>query len=56
MNETIFLSCFAIGAIVVLMGIALLQGMNGTLLTGTVGLIAGIAGYTFKGIKDKVAY
>ena len=53
MNEKIFLPGIAIGAITLLMSVALLKNMNGTLLTAAVGTIAGIAGYTIKGVRDK---
>jgi len=42
----------AIAGIVVLEAIALLQGIDGTLLSMVIATIAGIAGYTFKKIKE----
>ena len=43
----------AIGGIVVLEIIALLNGINGTVLTLVVAIIAGIAGYEFKLYRNK---
>ena len=42
----------AIAGIVVLEAIALLQGIDGTLLSMVIATIAGIAGYTLKKIKE----
>jgi len=44
----------AILAIVALELFAMSKGMNGVMLAGSIAIIAGIAGYTGKAIKDKV--
>ena len=44
----------AIVAIVLLEVVALLQGINGVMLAGSIAIIAGLGGYTAKTVKDKV--
>ena len=47
MKDKIIISLTAIIAISAMEMIALYQGINGILLTGVIGTIAGLAGYTF---------
>lgn len=43
----------AITGIVILESIALLKGINGVLLTGVIALIAGLAGYEIRILKER---
>jgi len=52
--KSLVIPVVAILAIVVLECVAISKGMNGVMLAGSIGLIAGIAGYTGKAVKDKV--
>ena len=44
----------AILAVVILLSLALINDINGTLLATGIAAIAGIAGYEIKAIKDKL--
>ena len=52
MEDKTILSVAAIIGIVVLEGIALAKGINGTALAGCCSLIAGIAGYVVAKVKE----
>jgi len=54
MKDKTIISLTAIASIAILTGIALFKGIDGALYMSSMAIIGGIAGYTFKELKDKI--
>ena len=52
MNDPTLLTIVAIIAVVALMMVALIMGHNGTLLVGTIAIVAGLGGYQVRNQMD----
>lgn len=53
MRDKTIISIVAIISILILTALAIYKGINGALFMSSIAIIGGIAGYTFKELKDK---
>jgi hypothetical protein len=54
LNDGTIKACMAIAGLVVLDSVALFNGIDGTVMAGTVALIAGLGGYSLAIAKNKL--